>query len=306
MIGKQTKGKSFRGLLNYLENKQDSYLIGGNMFGRNAAELACEFRVSQQLNSSAEKVVHHVSLSLAFGERLDDSSWCALAGEYMEAMGYTANQYAVYRHDDTEHEHIHICASRIRLDDGLITRDSWEYLRSEEVIRRLEDEYGLQHAPSSRDRKKRRVSSGQLKRVEKERACYELGETQVPPSIPVKVKLQEAIDSSTRDKPSLPRLIARLQVQGIEVRAGFTRTGKSKGISYCMDDVAFSGSKLGAAYTFNGLQKHRGVDYESTRDDERIKELIANPNLAMEMFRRAMEQQRLRIHQQRDKGGFER
>ena len=36
MIGHQTKGKSFRGLLDYLESKENSCLIGGNMFGRNA------------------------------------------------------------------------------------------------------------------------------------------------------------------------------------------------------------------------------------------------------------------------------
>ncbi|WP_265278239.1 hypothetical protein [Nostoc sp. KVJ3] len=52
------KGKSFRGLLDYLENKEQSSLIGGNMFGRNARELAREFRLSRQLNPEAEKVVH--------------------------------------------------------------------------------------------------------------------------------------------------------------------------------------------------------------------------------------------------------
>ena len=43
MIGKQTKGRSFRGLLNYLEGKEQAELIGGNMVGSNARELAAEF-----------------------------------------------------------------------------------------------------------------------------------------------------------------------------------------------------------------------------------------------------------------------
>ncbi len=78
MIGNQTKGKSFRGLLDYLENKEESSLIGGNMFGTNARELAREFRLSRQLNPEAEKVVHHVSLSLSPGSGESSSSCFAL------------------------------------------------------------------------------------------------------------------------------------------------------------------------------------------------------------------------------------
>ena len=40
MIGNQTKGRGFRGLLNYLESQKDAKLIGGNMGGNNARALA--------------------------------------------------------------------------------------------------------------------------------------------------------------------------------------------------------------------------------------------------------------------------
>ncbi|MDZ8083828.1 MAG: hypothetical protein RMX35_32765 [Nostoc sp. DcaGUA01] len=53
-----------------------------------------------------------------------------------------------------------------------------------------------------------------------------------------------------------------------------TRNGKSKGISYEKDGQAFSGTQLGAAYTFPGLQKHLGVDYQPERDDEFINKLL--------------------------------
>ncbi|MEM7581701.1 MAG: relaxase/mobilization nuclease domain-containing protein [Cyanobacteria bacterium P01_A01_bin.80] len=306
MIGKQTKGKGFRGLLEYVENSPFSSLIGGNMFGEDATELAREFKISRQLNPEVERAVYHVSLSAAPLDELDNQLWCEIADKYLKSMGFDSNQYAIYRHANTEIDHIHIVASRIRLDTGKVVHDSWDYLRSEKVLREIEKEYDLVQVNNSREKKARTRSTGQFRRIKREQASYELGERNSPPLLPVKVKLQQAIDSSTQDKPSLPRLIARLQVQGIEVKSGFTRNGKSKGISYCMDDIAFSGTKLGAAYTFNGLQKYRGVDYQSTRDDERIKELIANPNLAMEMFHRAMEQQRMQIHLSRDKGGFER
>ncbi|BBD70892.1 relaxase/mobilization nuclease family protein [Nostoc commune NIES-4072] len=277
MIGNQTKGKSFRGLLDYLENKEESSLIGGNMFGTNARELAREFRLSRQLNPEAEKVVHHVSLSLSPGEQLDNDTWCEIADKYIEEMGYTANQYAIYHHSDRNHDHIHICASRISLDDGKITRDSWEYVRSEKIIRQLELEYGLQQTLNSKEKLNRAPSVGQQRRVEREQLEYEQGERNTPPQQPIKTQLIELIDRATVDKPTMPQLMERLQLLGIEMRHGLTRNGKSKGISYSWNDQKFSGTSLGPAYTFPGLQKHRGIDYQPERDDERINQILVIP-----------------------------
>ncbi|AVH68573.1 relaxase/mobilization nuclease domain-containing protein [Nostoc sp. 'Peltigera membranacea cyanobiont' N6] len=277
MIGNQTKGKSFRGLLDYLSNKEQSSLIGGNMFGTNARELAREFRLSRQLNPEAEKVVHHVSLSLSPGEQLDNDTWCLVADKYIEEMGYTANQYAIYRHSDRNHDHIHICASRISLDDGKITRDSWEYVRSEKIIRQLELEYGLQQTLNSKEKLSRAPSYGQQRRIEREQLEYELGLRNTPPQQSIKTQLIELIDRAIVDKPTMPQLVERLQLQGVEVRHGLTRNGKSKGISYSWNDQKFSGTSLGPAYTFPGLQKHKGIDYQPQRDDERIENLLKNP-----------------------------
>jgi hypothetical protein len=277
MIGNQTKGTSFRGLLEYLATREDSSLIGGNMFGRNARELAREFRLSRQLNPEADKVVHHVSLSLSPGERLDDDTWCEIADKYMEAMGYTANQYVIFRHNDRDHDHIHICASRISLDDGKITRDSWEYVRSEKIIRQLELEYGLQQTQNSKEKLSRAPSIGQQRRLEREQQEYEQGLRDKAPQQPIKTQLIELIDRATLDKPTMPQLIERLQLLGVEVRHGVTRNGKSKGISYCWNDQKFSGTSLGPAYTFPGLQKHKSIDYQPQRDDARIEHLLNNP-----------------------------
>lgn len=306
MIGKQIKGRGFRGLLDYVENSPDATRIGGNMFGENARELAKEFKISRQLNPEVKRAVYHVSLSAAKDDQLDNQLWCEIADKYLQDMGFDCNQYAIYRHANTEMDHIHIVASRIRLDTGKVVHDGWDYIRSEKVLREIEQEYGLVQVKGSREKQLRTPSTGQFRRVKREQSEYELNKRQAPPEIPIKLKLQQAIDEATLDKPTLPLVIARLQIQGIEVRASFTRTGKSKGISYCMEEQAFSGTNLGAAYTFNGLQKHRGVDYQSKRDDERILELISNPNLAMEMHQRYQQQQQLQMHKQRSQRGIQR
>jgi hypothetical protein len=60
MIGKQVKGTSFRGVLNYLHHKEGAEQIGGNMVGHDPRSLAAEFRVSRELNPRLNKAVYHV------------------------------------------------------------------------------------------------------------------------------------------------------------------------------------------------------------------------------------------------------
>ena len=272
MIGKQTKGKSFRGLLNYLEQNSKAEIIAGNMGGRNAIQLSKEFRLSRQLHPEAEKVVYHASLSLPPGERLDDSTWDEITSKYLEGMGFGCNQYVVYRHSDKDHDHVHIVASRIRLDNSKIVSDSWDYVRSENLIRQLEKEYGLQQAPGSREKKERSLSAGQSRRMEREQAEYEAGKRNSPPELPVKEQLQATIDKAIKSSESMPELIKKLLIENISVKCEFTRTGKPKGISYGMSGVAFSGTKLGKGYTFPGLQKYESIKYNPKTD----KELIIN------------------------------
>jgi hypothetical protein len=65
------------------------------------------------------------------------------------------------------------------------------------------------------------------------------------------------------------------------VQVGLTRTGFSKGISYNLDGVALSGNQLGKAYTFSGLQKHRGISYDKGRDNALIEALMQPQKLAI-------------------------
>lgn len=252
MIGKQVKGRSFRGLLNYLHEKEQARLIGGNMAGMTPRVLAAEFRVARDLNPRLQKAVYHASLSLPKDERLDDDRWREIAADYLTGMGFEGSQYAVYRHSDREHDHIHIVASRIRIPDGSTVSDSWDYPRSEKVIRELEKQYQLTPTPSSRDRENRAPTTGEMRRL------WRTGE------VGLRAQLLEQVEQATTGQPTLPELMNRLKDNGVDVRVSYTRTNKVKGISYELAGVAFSGTKLGRAYTFPGLQKHRGVIYDST------------------------------------------
>lgn len=155
--------------------------------------------------------------------------------------------------------------------------DSWDYVRSEKVLRQIEIDYNLVQVQGSREKLQRTPSTGQIRRIRREQEQYELGKLERPPGRTIKEELQQTIDRASVDNPQMPTLIMRLQLAGVGVRTGFTRNGKSKGISYEKDGQAFSGTHLGAAYTFPGLQKHLWVDYIPERDDEPINELLLKP-----------------------------
>lgn len=264
MIGKQVKGRSFSKLLNYLFGKDGASLIGSNMEGFTPRELAAEFRFSQQLNPRVKRVVYHASLSLSHTEHLKNDAWHEIAKKYLQAMGFDMNQYAVVRHTDRDHDHAHIIASRIRLD-GTTVSDSWDYRRSEAAIRQLEQEYGLQSLHSSQAKDSRSPTTGE------QRLLARTGEESV------RVHLQRSLNQAIQTSATMPQLIEQLQQKGVSVRVSNHNTGEIKGISYELNGVAFSGTHLGKAYTFTGLQKYRGVNYDSYRDAESIKNLIEQP-----------------------------
>ncbi|MEG3972948.1 relaxase/mobilization nuclease domain-containing protein [Microcoleus sp. T2B6] len=275
MIGKQIKGTGFRGCLNYVLGKKDAALIGGTMCGQTPEELAAEFGIARQLRPNLKVAVFHATLSVDSTQKLEDSEeneyrWLAIAADYMKAMEFDNNQYAVVKHNDTDHDHIHIVASRIRLD-GSVVDDSWDYYRSQEVIRQLERDYNLEAVTPSWETYKRSPTTGEHRYL------------QSKGNKSVRVQLQDLIDEVTQDNPSMPEFVERLQQQGPEVQVGLTRTGIgfSKGISYNLDGVALSGTQLGRAYTFSGLQKHRGVSYDKGRDNALIEALMQPQHLAI-------------------------
>ncbi len=224
------------------------------MVGETPQELAAEFRFSKQLNPRVEKPVYHAVLSVPPGEYIPDAKWRAIALDYLEGMGFDKNLFAIIRHTDRDHDHIHIAASRIKLDEkGTCVSDSWNYLRSEKLIEQLEEKYDLTPADRSFDKERRSPTTGERRRLAR------TGE------ISTREQLQTAIDLATVDSPAIALLIDRLSEQGINVKIEPTPTGEL-GISYKLNDIAFSGTHLGKAYTFQGLQKYRGVTYYSETD----------------------------------------
>ncbi|MBW4695319.1 MAG: relaxase/mobilization nuclease domain-containing protein [Lyngbya sp. HA4199-MV5] len=264
MIGKQIKGRSFSKLLNYLFGKDGASLIGSNMEEITPRGLAAEFRFCRQLNPRVSRSVYHASLSLPHTEHLENDTWHEIAQKYLQAMGFDMNQYVVVRHSDRDHDHVHIVASRVRLN-GITVSDSWDYRRSEAAIRQLEQDYGLRSLHSSQKQDSRSLTTGEQRLLARTGAAS------------IRVQLQRSLDQATQSPITMPQLIGQLQQNGISVRIRDRQPGEITGISYELNGIAFSGTHLGKAYTFQGLQRYREVNYDSHRDAELIKKLVEQP-----------------------------
>jgi Relaxase/Mobilisation nuclease domain len=288
MIGKVMHNSSFRATTRYVIEKSGATLIGGSIAGESVKELVAEFMWSNDLNPGLKHPVWHMSLSLPHDEHLSDEQFSDLATQYFAGMvlladdhklvadrdrfrqrrdefvldGLSEYQYLVARHSDQEHDHVHIVASRINLNTGNGVELWRDKTRNQKILRCLEVEYGLTQVQNSWDIGKKAPTKGQLERQ------VATGDEAV------QSRLQGLIETAAIGGPEMPEMFERLMRQGVEVRHGWTRTGKSKGISYGLEDVAFAGNQLGQRYSFPGLQKHLGVDYQADRDDERLRSLM--------------------------------
>jgi hypothetical protein len=188
----------------------------------------------------------------------------------MKFLGDELNQsqYVVARHHDTNHEHIHIIASRIRMN-GSVVPDSWDYRRSEVILRQLEKDYGLEAVSCSNDRVAQRVQEifGIETTVSDRHSQTQKQKHHSSNQPPITQLLVDIIDKSTKDQPTVTQLIQRLQQQGVMVHPQFNAGGLfKKAIAFELNGVKVGGYKLGSAYSFPGLQKKRGVSYNPERD----------------------------------------
>jgi len=267
VIGSVNEGRGFRGCLSYLLNKEKGELIGGNMIGQTPQELAKEFKLSRQLNPTIQRPVFHVSISLVnrpdYWESLSDQHWNSVAQKYLERMGFDDNQYVVVRHHDSEHDHIHMVASRGRLDSKAV--NIWQSKhRTEKILRQLEQEYNLMPVQCSWEVKQRDQVEGQYKKQ-----CREL-ELLQQPSTDLTRTIQARIDLALGDCTAVSELTERLQQMGVETRLRTQRDGSINGISYHCQELSVTGYKLGRGYTWAAIssrleRNHSRVQAEEAR-----------------------------------------
>lgn len=274
MIGRQIKGRGFRGLLAYLHGKPDAERIAGNLDGVLPREMAREFAEVRQLRPRVSRAVFHMPVRPAPGETLSVEQWREVAERIAFGMGFGDSPWVAYLHRDAREEHLHLVASRVGYD-GRVVSDAHDYRRGMRVLREIERDFGLSLGPPERvDRKPPAQAEKQG----------------VPEGTSVRLWLQERIARAAEGGPRIGTFLDRLERAGVEVLPSIDARGQVRGISYRAQGLAFPGSSLGLAYSFPGLQRRLGVRFDARHDlpllfalRERASARSASPQEALSM-----------------------
>jgi len=143
VIAKIVKGKGFRGALNYLFRDDRATIIGGNLSGRTPRELAAEFGQFRKLRPGLAKAVVHIPLSAHPKDRpLSDAEMAEIADRMTQGLGYADSPCVFVRHNDTDHQHMHLLLCRIDRH-GKAVSDSNDFRKAEMILRQIERDYRL-------------------------------------------------------------------------------------------------------------------------------------------------------------------
>lgn len=160
MVAKINVGSSLYGVLAYNQKKIDE-LQGRVLFTNRMFEsedgnfnihrcLECfEMQLPQDIRT--EKPIIHISLNPHPDDKLNDVQLSEIAQEYMDKLGYGAQPYIVYKHEDINRHHLHIVSLRVD-EHGKKLNDKFEHRRSKDITREIENMYGLRPAEKTKDK----------------------------------------------------------------------------------------------------------------------------------------------------------
>ncbi|ASO05403.1 relaxase/mobilization nuclease domain-containing protein [Arenibacter algicola] len=154
MIGRIGYGESCQGMLKYVFGKEGMCILGyGNMYSQDISQkfFGRVLHFQGQRNATKNRYVH-ITLNLPLGEHLDDKTFQAVTREYMAQMGYGGQPYAMVRHTDTGHEHVHIITTNVD-DDGKVLGIFNSYRRNVATQRYLEKKFNLSPSPRTKQQR---------------------------------------------------------------------------------------------------------------------------------------------------------
>ncbi|MCK2116543.1 relaxase/mobilization nuclease domain-containing protein [Pseudomonas juntendi] len=210
------------------------------------------------------KPVFHAMLSLRPGEHLTDEQWALAVQTYTQELGFTEdNKYVAVLHRDTDHEHVHIVANRIHLDEDFrLVSDSNERAASMDSASDLEDMFGLSKAPRPTETWGVAFSHSEVMAATRD--------NDIPYKARMIAKIAGAIEQTQAEGGDMFTLVRHLRRQQVYIHLTKDETGQPKGIAYEFNGKVISGRKLKRSrLTFQRLIKQEGINY----DPETIHEL---------------------------------
>lgn len=238
MLSKITKGKDFGAVLEYVFSKPKTKVLTQNLQGTTNNDRLSELMEDWDKRPRVRRPVFHASLSVEIGQRLTKTQWKKVIKAYLKEMGFANSGYVAVRHTDQPHDHVHIVANRVTRDGQLVS-DSWDYLKSQAVVRRLEQKfnhYGIKQVNSSHQVLE---SPCTIDEIEANVDGY-------------KFELQKLIKNTAHNSANFAEFKDKLADKSIDISFDQNR----EGIMYHFYGKRFVGSTLGKAFTEYGLRRY--------------------------------------------------
>jgi hypothetical protein len=197
--------------------------------------MARDFELIHSLCAESTKPVFHGVLLFHRDEKLDDAKMVEIAQKYLQEMGLGHHQYAIVKHFDTSHIHLHLIVNRIDYD-GNRFNPYLEYCISNDAARKLVREYDL-------------VPVGKKDLRQTNFDALNASETR-------KYAIYRCVQECLPGCRDLDELERRLLRHDIDVRYRLDKeTGQRIGISFKYGNEAFRGGDVDKDLTLPMLQK---------------------------------------------------
>jgi Relaxase/Mobilisation nuclease domain len=236
MVSNVFPGHSFYHAGRYVSKKSGAELLDCmGVRGFDYKLMAEDFITQSELRPSKQKACFHAALSFYPGEKPSDETMIQIAREYLEALDIVNTQYAIVKHTDRAHLHLHILANMVD-NNGKPIKDGWIGLRGKKVAQQLTRKYRLIPAEGKHL---------DLTHLEA------LSQSEVN-----RYKIYQAIVDSLPHCRSLPDLEKRLIAQGIHTQYKYKgQTQELQGISFRIGKDRFKGSQIDRKFSLGSLQK---------------------------------------------------
>ena len=233
MIAKIVQGCGFKGVINYVLDKDKARLLYSEGIRTKDKESIIRSFIAQSQMNPVSKPVAHISLNFSAQdkERLTDAAMAGIAVEYMKKMGYDNTQYIIVGHHDREHPHVHLVINRID-NDGKRISDKNEKRKSTKICMELTKKYRLYIAPDKENVKRHRLK-------EPDKTRYEI---------------YDAIKVTVPKCRNWKELTEILRKQGIKTDFRYNgNTNKIQGIRFEKNGYPFNGSQIDRSCSYSKI-----------------------------------------------------
>jgi hypothetical protein len=257
MIGKVKVNQSFGAMCQYVlqektPDKGAEVLAAHGVRTESAAHMAADFDAVRAMRPGLGKAVLHVALAFPVEEKekVTNEVMGRIAQDYLKGLRIDPEntQWAVVRHQDKTHPHMHLVVNRVDLD-GQTVSDQFIRSRSVDVCKSIEQAYGLIVADQVGRQQGREIGptpAQQKATTPKEQQSAEWSRA--------RQDIGRALSYTAGQARSFDELREALRPRSIGLELTRRKDGRPAGVVFEQDGHRVKGSQVGREYSAGNLE----------------------------------------------------